>query len=135
MIRCQLSGELIGDEEGIFTFIYDGVTYRPTDNFQALGILLFGLQPKGFEFHCKTDPRPCQQAMLAAGMEFHRHANGDKWLEHGTLRFTPERLIEWIDAAADLAPTLEAKQDVIKAVMRNLGPFAFDDEMDKPVNR
>lgn len=114
-------------EYGTYQLVFKGVSYRPTDNPTAAGVLLFGLRPKGIRFECKTNPQVFMFHAQHAAHILHLHANGDKVTLDGHRRLTLADLHNWVNEAVALAPDWYAAEAARKLVNENLGPYAYDD--------
>jgi hypothetical protein len=114
-------------EHGTYQLVFKGVSYRPTDNPTAAGVLLFGLRPKGIKFTCKRSPEKFMSLAQHAAHILHLHANGDKVKLDGHRRIAPTDLREWVNAAVALAPDEHNSEIARKLINENLGPYAYDD--------
>lgn len=116
---------LIENETDAYSIHFRGVKYTATQNVTALGVLLFGLRPAGFNFRCKNDPAIAMQLMQHAAYILHLHANGDRHTQVGERRISNDDLQAWIAAAVDLAPDSESAGFVGQCIQEALGPWAL----------
>jgi hypothetical protein len=113
-------------ENGTYQLVFKGVSYRPTDNPTAAGVLLFGLRPKGIKFRSKHSPEIFMSLAQHAAHVLHLHANGDKVALDGQRRIASADLHEWVNAAVALAPDERTAEAARTLVNENLGPHAYD---------
>lgn len=113
-------------ELGSYQLAFKGVVYRPTVNPTAVGVLLFGLRPRGIKFACKTNPEMfIYQAQRAAHI-LHLHANRYTVSPDGDRQLTLGKLHEWVNDAVALAPDEKAADTSRSLIIENLGPYAYD---------
>lgn len=110
---------------GHYAIKFRGVQYRDTHNETALGVLLFGLRPSGFNFCCINDSTTVMHLMQHAAYILHLHANEDRFTIAGERRISQEELQRWIALAVDLAPDTESAAFVRKCIDEALGPYAY----------
>lgn len=115
-----------GDSRYQITF--KGITYKPTANANALGALLFGLQPAGVRFDCKTDPKYFMYFARHAALILHLRANGPRPTLEKLKRVPLSDIKCWVTEAASLAPTDALARDVKALIDATLGPRAWLDE-------
>ena len=116
---------LIESEPGSYSISFRGVNYIASNDLTALGVLLFGLRPAGFNFRCIGDPTLSMHQMQQAAYILHLHANGDRYLPDGSRRISDADLAKRVESAADLAPTSDAADFVRDCVDAALGPYAY----------
>lgn len=121
---------LIEPEQGRYAYSFRGVNFLATSDLTALGVLLFGLRPCGFNFRCVEDPRVAMHLMQHAAQVLHLHANGDRHLADGSRRISEAELAKWVESAADLAPTSDDADFVRDCVDAALGPYAYVSDED-----
>jgi hypothetical protein len=116
-----------------YAITFRGVQYRDTTNETALGVLLFGLRPAGFNFHCKSDPSAVMHLAQHAAYILHLHANGERFVERQR-RISDDDLRRWVALAVDLAPDVDSAEFVRQCIDHALGPFAYlgDEELRIP---
>jgi hypothetical protein len=114
---------------------FRGVLYRDTADLTALGVLLFGLRPAGFDYRCKSDPEISMRLMQNAAYILHFHANNDRFVPTGERRIDDEDLRDWVARAVELAPDADSTTFVRKCVDEALGPYAYliDAELERCV--
>ncbi|OOG58062.1 hypothetical protein [Polaromonas sp. C04] len=110
-----------------FQVEFNGVRYKPTDDARAVGVLLFGLRPKGISFECNRDPSVFLYFAQHVAAMLHSHANGDKVRLDGRRRVSLEDLRKWVNDAVALAPDEESAIRARALINENLGPYAYDD--------
>nr|WP_315232436.1 hypothetical protein [uncultured Albidiferax sp.] len=109
-----------------FAIKFRGVQYPESINDTALGVLLFGLRPSGFNFRCINDPAAAMHLMQhVAYILLHLHANGDRFTQTGERRISLEDLHRWTALAVDLAPDADSAVFVRKCIDEALGPYAY----------
>lgn len=116
---------LIEITSGHYAIKFRGVQYHDTTNETALGVLLFGLRPSGFNFRCIHDSAGGMHWMQHAAYILHLHANGDRYTQTGERRIALEELHQWIALAVELAPNSESAAFVRKCIDETLGPYAY----------
>jgi hypothetical protein len=109
-------------DPGTFKIAFDGVEYLPTDNPMKMGVLLFGLRPKGIQFQCSEDPGGFLHFATRAGHILHLFANGSRTMPDGMERISRVELLRWIADAVSLAPTPETAAKAEALILENLGP-------------
>ena len=122
---------LIEGDTDTYAIKFRGVQYRDTADVTALGALLFGLRPAGFDYRCKSDPEIAMRLMQNAAYILHFHANNDRFVPTGERRIDDEELRDWVARAVELAPDEESATFVRKCVDETLGPYAYlsDEEL------
>jgi hypothetical protein len=116
---------LVETEPDRYAILFRGIDYKFTDDVTALGVLLFGLRPAGFNFRCIGDPCVAMHLMQHAAHILHLHANGDRHTADGSRRISEADLSKWVESAADLAPTPDDADFVRDCVDAALGPYAY----------
>lgn len=104
---------------------FRGVQYRDSTSETALGVLLFGLRPSGFNFRCINDPAATMHLMQHSAYILHLHANGDRFTKTGERRMSLDDLHRWVAMAVDLAPDAESAVFVRTCLDEALGPYAY----------
>ena len=112
-------------EPDMYAIKFRGVQYAATKNLTALGVLLFGLRPAGFNFRCIHDPESAVHLAQHAAYILHLHANGDRHTRSGERRISDEDLRAWIASAIGLAPDADTAAFVLKCLEQALGPWAM----------
>ena len=110
-----------------YQVIFKGVTYGPTRNLTAIGVLLFGLRPQGVRYDFMAAPNTTMWLIQHAAHILHLHANGDRVTLDGQRRAEKEDLERWIAGAVELAPDEQAAGEVRRLIIENLGPDPFGD--------
>ena len=123
--RYKEEAFLIETTPGHYAIKFRGVQYRDSTSETALGVLLFGLRPSGFNFRCTTDPAVTMHLMQHAAYILHLHANGDRFMNTGERRISLEDLHRWIALAVDLAPDADSAVFVRQCIDEALGPYAY----------
>ena len=116
---------LIETTPGHYVIKFRGVQYRDSANDTALGVLMFGLRPSGFNVRCSTDPAAAMHWMEHAAYTLHLHANGDRFMHTGERRISLKDLHRWVAMAVDLAPDAESAAFVRMCIDEALGPHAY----------
>lgn len=114
-------------ERGSYELVFKGVVYKRTANPTAVGVLLFGLRPRGIRFVCKTNPEMFIYQAQRAALMLHLHANRYKVLPDGPRQLTLEKLHGWVNDAVALAPDDESAQSARASIDENLGPYAYEE--------
>lgn len=109
-------------DPGTFKIAFDGVEYLPTDCPTKVGVLLFGLRPKGIQFHCSENPNGFLHLAMHAGYILHLYANGSRMTLDGGETISKADLMRWIDDAVALAPSPETAAVARTLILENLGP-------------
>lgn len=112
---------------GAYQLKFKGICYKPTNNPTAVGVLLFGLRPKGIRFQCNSNPGTFMLLAHHAAHILHLHANGDRVTLDGHRRIALANLHEWVNDAVALAPDESSAEAARKLINENLGPHAYDD--------
>ena len=115
---------LTGGDGGLFQIEFKGVKYRQTPAAIAVGVLLFGLRPRGVKFACSQDPEPFMQKSIATGHAMDWQANPHK-MPAGREPVPAKILQMWVDAAVALAPDDATAAEARRLIIENLGPHAF----------
>jgi hypothetical protein len=115
---------LIENEPGSYSISFRGINYLASNDLTALGALLFGLRPCGFNFRCQRDPSVPMHQMHQTAHILHLHANGDRNFPDGSRRISEVDLTKWVESATGLAPTAHAADFVRGCVDAALGPYA-----------
>jgi hypothetical protein len=116
---------LIETDPDRYSLWFRGVTYNSTLDVTALGVLLFGLRPSGLNILCIGDPSVAMHLTRHAAHILHLHATGERFTADGSRRISEANLAEWIESAADLAPTNSDADFVRDCVDSALGPDAY----------
>jgi hypothetical protein len=127
MEHYKVDALLCEPSPGTYQLFFKGVSYCPTDNPTAAGVLLFGLRPRGIKFKCIGNPEAFMVAAQQAAHVLHMHANGDKMTLEGKRRLPLLDLHRWVNDATALAPDEEASDAARVLINENLGPYAYDD--------
>lgn len=115
---------LTGGDGGLFQIQFKGVKYRHTGAAIAVGVLLFGLRPRGVKFACSQDPETFMQRAIATGHSLDWQANPHK-MPAGREPVPAKTLQMWVDAAIALAPDEASAVEARRLIVKNLGPNAF----------
>lgn len=116
---------LVETEPDRYAILFRGIAYKSTDDVTALGVLLFGLRPAGFNFRCIGDPSVALHLMQHAAHILHLHANGERYMGDGTPRISLADLHSWVRSAVALAPDPKSAAWTRKVIAEALGPFAY----------
>lgn len=116
---------LTGGDGGLFQIEFKGVKYRHTGAAIAVGVLLFGLRPRGVKFACSQDPEAFMQRAIATGHSLDWQANPHK-MPAGREPVPAKILQMWVDAAVTLAPDEDTEAEARRLIIENLGPHAFE---------
>jgi hypothetical protein len=115
---------LAGGDGGLFQIEFKGVQYRHTGAAIAVGVLLFGLRPRGVKFACSQDPETFMQRAIATGHSLDWQANPHKL--PADREPVPAKILQmWVDAAVALAPNDASAAEARRLIVENLGPNAF----------
>jgi hypothetical protein len=101
------------------------VQYRESINDTALGILMFGLRPSGFNVRCSTDPAAAMRWMQRAAYILHLHASGDRFMDTGERRISLDDLHQWVALAVDLTPDADSAVFVHQCIDEALGSYTY----------
>ena len=114
-------------ELGSYQLVFKGVHYKPTVSPIAVGVLLFGLRPRGIKFLCKTNPQVFISNAHQAAQMLHLHANRHKLSGKSRKYLALEDLHKWVSDAVALAPDEDSAELARALINENLGPYAYVD--------
>ncbi len=106
---------IVGTEPGALAVVCDGIEYRPTDDYLAIGVLLFGLGPVQLE-HTLPALSTASWHFTHASDVLHAYARGQRAYD-GSPVLTHEQLAEWVAGAAALAPDEATSAETLRRTL------------------